>query len=146
MVMVVGMCVAHVKRWSLFSFGFGAAIRCSQWVGGVSVSVSLHQVALCWRWPKHELHFLSPWLKKELRVLVGVIHATAVHAGLAGFGGRLCKGRGPNLRQGSDTVAARKLTLHTDRVHICMCLQRKKIQIHVCICLLTKIYKYACIL
>lgn len=55
-----------------------------------------------------------------------VVHATAVHAGWAGFSRCLSEGRRPNLSQGSDTVAARKLTLHTNRIHICVCLQREK--------------------
>lgn len=106
-VMVIGMCVAHVKGRSLFSLGFRAAIWRSERVRGmpVSVSVSLHHVALCRRRPQHELYFLSPWLEEELRVLEGVVHAAAVHAGLARFGGRLSEGGGPNLRHGTDTVA-----------------------------------------
>lgn len=131
-VMVVGMCVAHVKGRSLFSLGFRAAVRRSERVRGVPVSVSLslplslHQVSLCRRRPQHELHLLSPWLEEELRVLVRVVHATAVHAGLARFSGRLGEGGGANLGKGSDTVAARKLTLHTNRIHIRVCLWRKR--------------------
>lgn len=96
-VMVVGMRVAHVKGRSLISLGFGAAVRRSERVRGVPISVSLHQVALCRRRPQHELHLLRLWLEEELRVLMGVIHAAAVHAGLARHSGCLGEGRGPNL-------------------------------------------------
>lgn len=125
-VMVIGVRVAHVKGRSLVSLGFRAAIRSSERVRGVPVSISLHQVALCWRWPQHELYLLSLRLEKELRVLVGVVHPIAVHAGLAGFSRCLGEDGGTNLGQRSNTMAIRKLTLHANCIHICVCLQTEK--------------------
>lgn len=71
---------------------------------------------------------------------MGVVHTAAVHAGLAGFGGRLGEGRGPNLGQRSDTVAARKFTLHTNRIHIRVCLQtEKRGLVQACTCMFIKL-------
>ncbi len=77
------MCVAHVYRWSLLSFCFGAAVWRSMRVSDVAVSVSFHQVALCWGRTQHELHLLGSRLEEDLRVFVRVVQGAAVHAGLA---------------------------------------------------------------
>lgn len=83
MAMVIGVCVAHVYGRSLLSFCFGAAVWRSKRVSDVAVSVSLHQVALCWGWTQHELHLLGSRLEEDLRVFVRVVHGAAVQAGLA---------------------------------------------------------------